>query len=281
MKRKLLAALCVTAMSASLLAGCGSGDKTEEPTKTEETTKEETSNQTETKTDSTSSDSEDTVSEEEAEKAGFTDGSDEEDSESSDIDNTDSDTEDGKDSSTGVLLDTSKELTGTHHAEIEVKDYGTIDVELDADTAPITVTNFVKLAQEGFYDGLTFHRIMDGFMIQGGDPNGDGTGGSDENIKGEFSNNGVDNDISHTRGTISMARASDPDSGSSQFFIVQTDSTFLDGDYAGFGHVTEGMDIVDKICEDAKPTDNNGTIDRKSTRLNSSHPSRSRMPSSA
>lgn len=260
MKRKLLAALCVTAMSASLLAGCGSGDKTEEPTKTEETTKEETSNQTETKTDSTSSDSEDTVSEEEAEKAGFTDGSDEEDSESSDIDNTDSDTEDGKDSSTGVLLDTSKELTGTHHAEIEVKDYGTIDVELDADTALITVTNFVKLAQEGFYDGLTFHRIMDGFMIQGGDPNGDGTGGSDENIKGEFSNNGVDNDISHTRGTISMARASDPDSGSSQFFIVQTDSTFLDGDYAGFGHVTEGMDIVDKICEDAKPTDNNGTI---------------------
>ena len=260
MKRKLLAALCVTAMSASLLAGCGSSDKTEEPTKTEETTKEETSNQTETKTDSTSSDSEDTVSEEEAEKAGFTDGSDEEDSESSDIDNTDSDTEAGKDSSTGVLLDTSKELTGTHHAEIEVKDYGTIDVELDADTAPITVTTFVKLAQEGFYDGLTFHRIMDGFMIQGGDPNGDGTGGSDENIKGEFSNNGVDNDISHTRGTISMARASDPDSGSSQFFIVQTDSTFLDGDYAGFGHVTEGMDIVDKICEDAKPTDNNGTI---------------------
>ncbi len=134
-----------------------------------------------------------------------------------------------------MLLDTSKELTGIDHAEIEVKDYGTIDVELDADTAPITVTNFVKLAQEGFYDGLTFHRIMDGFMIQGGDPNGDGTGGSEENIKGEFSNNGVDNDISHTRGTISMARASDPDSASSQFFIVQADSTFLDGDYAGFG----------------------------------------------
>ena len=102
--------------------------------------------------------------------------------------------------------------------------------------------------------------MTDGFMIQGGDPNGDGTGGSEENIKGEFSNNGVDNDISHTRGTISMARASDPDSASSQFFIVQADSTFLDGDYAGFGHVTEGMDIVDKICEDAKPTDDNGTI---------------------
>ncbi len=251
MKRKLLAALCVTAMSAGLLAGCGSSDKTEESTKTEETAKEETSSQEETETKAASSDSDNVASEEEAEKAGFSDGSDEK-SDSADAED--------KDSSTSVLLDTSKELTGTHHAEIEVKDYGTIDVELDADTAPITVTNFVKLAQEGFYDGLTFHRIMDGFMIQGGDPNGDGTGGSEENIKGEFSNNGVDNDISHTRGTISMARASDPDSASSQFFIVQADSTFLDGDYAGFGHVTEGMDIVDKICEDAKPTDDNGTI---------------------
>ena len=251
MKRKLLAALCVTAMSAGLLAGCGSSDKTEE------TAKEETSSQEETETKAASSDSDNVASEEEAEKAGFSDGSDEK----SDSADTDSENKDSSDSSTtSVLLDTSKELTGIHHAEIEVKDYGTIDVELDADTAPITVTNFVKLAQEGFYDGLTFHRIMDGFMIQGGDPNGDGTGGSKENIKGEFSNNGVDNDISHTRGTISMARASDPDSASSQFFIVQADSTFLDGDYAGFGHVTEGMDIVDKICEDAKPTDDNGTI---------------------
>ena len=266
MKRKLLAALCVTAMSAGLLAGCGSSDKTEESTKTEETAKEETSSQEDTETKAASSDSDNVASEEEAEKAGFSDGSDEK-SDSADADSENKDSSDGKsadaedkDSSTSVLLDTSKELTGTHHAEIEVKDYGTIDVELDADTAPITVTNFVKLAQEGFYDGLTFHRIMEGFMIQGGDPNGDGTGGSEENIKGEFSNNGVDNDISHTRGTISMARASDPDSASSQFFIVQADSTFLDGDYAGFGHVTEGMDIVDKICEDAKPTDDNGTI---------------------
>ena len=266
MKRKLLAVFCVTAMSAGLLAGCGSSDKTEESTKTEETAKEETSSQEETETKAASSDSDNAVSEEEAEKAGFSDGSDEE-SDSADTDSESTDSSDSKsadaedkDSSTSVLLDTSKELTGTHHAEIEVKDYGTIDVELDADTAPITVTNFVKLAQEGFYDGLTFHRIMDGFMIQGGDPNGNGTGGSEENIKGEFSNNGVDNDISHTRGTISMARASDPDSASSQFFIVQADSSFLDGDYAGFGHVTEGMDIVDKICEDAKPTDNNGTI---------------------
>ena len=160
MKRKLLAALCITAMSAGLLAGCGSSDKTEESTKTEETAKEETSSQEETK--AASSDSDNVASEEEAEKAGFSDGSDEK-SDSADAED--------KDSSTSVLLDTSKELTGTHHAEIEVKDYGTIDVELDADTAPITVTNFVKLAQEGFYDGLTFHRIMDGFMIQGGDPN--------------------------------------------------------------------------------------------------------------
>lgn len=260
MKRKLLAALCVTAMSASLLAGCGSSDKTEDTTKTEETSDQA---ETDTKTDSASEDSDEAVSEEEAEKAGFSDGSDEENSDSAEADteeNTADSSADSSDSSTGVLLDTSEELTGTHHAEIVVKDYGTIDVELDADTAPITVTNFVKLAQEGFYDGLTFHRIMDGFMIQGGDPNGNGTGGSDENIKGEFSNNGVENDISHTRGTISMARATDPDSASSQFFIVQSDSTFLDGDYAGFGHVTEGMDIVDKICEDSKPTDNNGTI---------------------
>ena len=257
MKRKLLAALCVTAMSASLLAGCGSSDKTEDTTKTEETSDQA---ETDTKTDSASEDSDEAVSEEEAEKAGFSDGSDEENSDSAEADTEENTADSSADSSTGVLLDTSEELTGTHHAEIVVKDYGTIDVELDADTAPITVTNFVKLAQEGFYDGLTFHRIMDGFMIQGGDPNGNGTGGSDENIKGEFSNNGVENDISHTRGTISMARATDPDSASSQFFIVQSDSTFLDGDYAGFGHVTDGMDIVDKICEDSNPTDNNGTI---------------------
>ena len=111
-----------------------------------------------------------------------------------------------------------------------------------------------------FYDGLTFWRTMDGFMMQGGDPKGNGTGGSGETIKGEFSSNGVDNDISHTRGTVSMARSTDPDSASSQFFIVQSDSTFLDGDYAAFGHVTEGMDIVDKICKEAAPTDENGSI---------------------
>ena len=140
-------------------------------------------------------------------------------------------------------------LSGKHTAEIVVKDYGTIKLELDADTAPITVTNFVNLANDGFYNGLTFHRIIDGFMIQGGDPLGNGTGGSDTNIKGEFEQNGVKNDISHVRGVISMARSQDNDSASSQFFIVQADSTYLDGQYAAFGHVTEGMEVVDAICE--------------------------------
>ena len=151
-------------------------------------------------------------------------------------------------------------LSGLHYAEIEVEDYGTISLELDADTAPITVTNFVNLAKDGFYDGLTFHRIIDGFMIQGGDPLGNGTGGSDETIKGEFSDNGVENDISHVRGTISMARSSDPDSASSQFFIVHQDSTYLDGQYAAFGHVTDGMDVVDAICADTPVQDGNGTV---------------------
>lgn len=151
-------------------------------------------------------------------------------------------------------------LKGTHHVEITVKDYGTIKVELDADTAPVTVTNFISLAKEGFYDGLTFHRIISGFMIQGGDPQGNGTGGSDLTIKGEFSANGVKNSISHKRGVISMARAQDYDSASSQFFIMHKDSDSLDGDYAAFGHVTEGMEVVDKICEDTEVEDRNGTV---------------------
>lgn len=151
---------------------------------------------------------------------------------------------------------------GKHHAKIKVKDYGTIEVELDGDTAPITVANFIKLVNEKFYDGLTFHRIISGFMIQGGDPLGNGTGGSDETIKGEFSSNGVENNISHKRGVISMARSSDPDSASSQFFIMHQDSTYLDGEYAAFGKVTKGMKVVDKICEDATPTDGNGTIEK-------------------
>lgn len=147
--------------------------------------------------------------------------------------------------------------------EIKVKDYGTIKLVLDEDNAPITVDNFIKLVEDGFYDGLTFHRIIDGFMIQGGDPLGNGTGGSDETIKGEFSANGVENKISHKRGVISMARSNDMNSASSQFFIVQTDSTYLDGQYAGFGYVTEGMDVVDKICEEVTVQDQNGTVKKE------------------
>lgn len=156
----------------------------------------------------------------------------------------------------------SEAVTGKHHVEIAVKEYGTIAVELDADAAPITVANFLKLAGDGFYDGLTFHRIIDGFMIQGGDPLGNGTGGSDEKIKGEFSQNGVENNLSHTRGAISMARSQMKDSASSQFFIVHEDSTFLDGQYACFGYVTDGMDVVDAICEATPVTDKNGTVEK-------------------
>lgn len=147
-----------------------------------------------------------------------------------------------------------------HHVNINVKDYGTISVELDPTYAPISVDNFMKLAKDGFYDGLTFHRIISGFMIQGGDPLGTGMGGSDEMIKGEFSSNGVENPLSHTRGAISMARAQDKNSASSQFFIVHEDNPGLDGDYAVFGYVTDGMEIVDKICEDTKVEDGNGTV---------------------
>lgn len=156
--------------------------------------------------------------------------------------------------------ETAVDVTATAYADIEIQDYGTITVALDGNSAPETVENFISLAESGFYDGLTFHRIIEGFMMQGGDPNGDGTGGSDETIPGEFTENGYDNDLSHTRGAVSMARSDDYDSASSQFFIVQEDSTYLDGEYAVFGYVTEGMDIVDEICESAQPTDDNGTI---------------------
>lgn len=156
---------------------------------------------------------------------------------------------------------TGETLTGKHHVEIQIKDYGTIKAELDADVAPISVSNFVSLAKSGFYDGLTFHRIISGFMIQGGDPMGDGTGGSDKNIKGEFSANGVENSISHVRGTISMARAREYDSASSQFFIVHQDSVYLDGQYAAFGKVTEGMEIVDQICEKTPVADGNEKVE--------------------
>lgn len=149
---------------------------------------------------------------------------------------------------------------GIHHAAITVENYGEIKLELDGDTAPITTENFINLAKSGFYDGLTFHRIISGFMIQGGDPKGNGTGGSDKTIKGEFSNNGVKNNISHKRGVISMARSQDMNSASSQFFIMHKDADYLDGSYAAFGHVTEGMDIVDKLAENTPVADSNGTV---------------------
>lgn len=155
----------------------------------------------------------------------------------------------------------------TYTAKIEVENYGTITVELYHDIAPVTVDNFVKLAKSGFYDGLTFHRIMEGFMIQGGDPLGNGRGGNTDEygnkitIKGEFKSNGVNNTLSHKRGVISMARSADSyNSASSQFFIMQQDATYLDGEYAAFGQVISGMDVVDKICADANPVDGNGTI---------------------
>ncbi|MBE6693092.1 MAG: peptidylprolyl isomerase [Ruminococcaceae bacterium] len=149
----------------------------------------------------------------------------------------------------------------TYYADIVIKEYGTITVKLDAKTAPITVENFVSLAKSGFYDGLTFHRIMEGFMMQGGDPKGNGTGDSGKRIKGEFAVNGVPNNISHKRGVISMARGGySYDSASCQFFIMHADAPTLDGQYAGFGYVTSGMDVVDAVCTSAKPTDNNGTI---------------------
>lgn len=150
--------------------------------------------------------------------------------------------------------------SGMHHAQIDIADYGTITLELDADTAPISVENFCNLAKEGFYDGLTFHRVISGFMIQGGDPNGDGSGGLDRKIHGEFSANGTENHLSHVRGTISMARSDDYNSASCQFFIVHENSTFLDGQYAAFGHVTEGMEIVDAICDDTPVEDSNGAV---------------------
>ena len=150
----------------------------------------------------------------------------------------------------------------TYFADIDIEGYGVITVKLDQDSAPITTENFVTLAEEGFYDGLTFHRIIAGFMMQGGDPTGTGMGGSDDNIVGEFRINGYSNNLSHTRGAISMARSTDPDSASSQFFIVHEDSTFLDGQYAAFGYVTEGIEVVDRVCDEARPVDQNGTIPR-------------------
>lgn len=149
---------------------------------------------------------------------------------------------------------------GNYLATIDIADYGVIELELYGSVAPLTVTNFVNLVNDGFYDGLTFHRIIDGFMIQGGDPLGTGMGGSENTIVGEFAANGVSNDLSHVRGVISMARSQDYNSASSQFFIVHEDSTFLDGQYAAFGEVVSGMDVVDAICDSVTVEDDNGTV---------------------
>ena len=133
-------------------------------------------------------------------------------------------------------------------AIIEVKEFGVIEVELDPTVAPLTVENFVKLAKKGFYNGLTFHRVIKGFMIQSGCPKGNGTGGPGYTIKGEFSANGVNNPLKHTRGVISMARAMDPNSAGSQFFIMHQDAPHLDGQYAAFGKVVKGIEVVDAIA---------------------------------
>lgn len=169
-------------------------------------------------------------------------------------------TSDGTDS-TAFTASSAEDITVTAYADIAIAEYGTVTVALDGTAAPETVENFISLAESGFYDGLTFHRIMDGFMMQGGDPEGNGTGGAENTVIGEFSANGFENNLSHTRGAISMARSDDYDSASSQFFIVQSDSTFLDGQYAAFGYVTQGMELVDQICAEAEPTDDNGTIE--------------------
>ncbi len=151
-------------------------------------------------------------------------------------------------------------LSGKHYVMMEILDYGPIYLELDADAAPATVTNFVNLVNESFYDGLSFHRIISDFMIQGGDPEGNGLGNSAYTVPGEFATNGFENPISHVRGTISMARAKDNDSASCQFFIVHQDSTDLDGYYAAFGKVVAGMSVVDSICANVSVEDNNGTV---------------------
>ena len=175
----------------------------------------------------------------------------------------------GKDSLKNYTEDTSTEKKDYYYVGMEVKDYGVIVVKLDAVNAPITTENFIKLVRQGFYDGLTFHRVIEGFMIQGGDPKADGTGGSPDKIVGEFLNNGIYNPIKHERGTISMARAGySMDSASSQFFICNASNysvSNLDGSYAAFGYVVKGMDIVDAITTDTSGYgDSNGTIRNKS-----------------
>jgi len=172
-------------------------------------------------------------------------------------------TEDADGVQTAATVEPTPEQTGfvaTDYVQIDIENYGSITAELYGEEAPITVENFMGLVDEGFYDGLTFHRIISDFMIQGGDPLGNGTGGSDKKIKGEFASNGVENDISHTRGTLSMARSSANDSASSQFFIMHGDADYLDGNYAAFGRVLSGIEVVDDIVKNTPTTDSNGTV---------------------
>ena len=163
----------------------------------------------------------------------------------------------------GKNTDILEEYGDTIMVEITMENGGVIQLELYPEIAPITCANFVKLANEGFYDGLIFHRVIKDFMIQGGDPTGTGMGGSDENIKGEFSANGVANPLSHERGVISMARSQKYDSASSQFFICHADAKYLDGQYAAFGKVTEGMDVVDAIAETATDANDRPKTEQK------------------
>ena len=222
--KKYFAWICVFVLAAAMLTGCGTASETESATESVQETNAEQGTET----------AQETNAEPDTETAQETEVSQEPESTAASDSGEDASTAaDDNSSASGELL------SGKHHVEIEVQDYGTIEVELDADAVPITTTNFI---------------------IQGGDPLGNGTGGSEETIKGEFSSNGVENDLSHTRGAISMARSSDPDSASSQFFIVHEDSTYLDGDYAVFGYVTDGMDVVDQICEDTEVEDGNGTV---------------------
>lgn len=164
----------------------------------------------------------------------------------------------GKPTNNGSANRESLQKNAVYYADIVIADYGTITVKLDQEAAPITVENFVNLANQGFYTGLKFHRIIEGFMMQGG-----AAANPPQSIVGEFSANGYDNPLAHTRGAISMARTFEPDSASSQFFIVHQDSPHLDGQYACFGYVTEGIEVVDAVCEAARPTDGNGSIAEK------------------
>lgn len=173
--------------------------------------------------------------------------------------NNESEVKDGDDKVEEVKVDFTNEYTATHYVVMEFESYGTVKLELDATAAPITVANFVSLAESGFYDGLTIHRAQDGFVIQGGDG---GLGNDTESIKGEFAANGVANPLTHTRGAISMARTDVPDSATSQFFIVHQDAAkdSLDGLYAAFGYVTEGIEVIDKICSETETDDRMGML---------------------